>query len=113
MREDSISTHQLDSLLTALANGRRRHVLAATADWQGPAPVDALARSIARGEPEADPAEPSLDSVRAARVSLHHVHLPALAAADLLAYDDAAGTVRRRTLPDPYERLVARAIEIG
>lgn len=79
-----------DAVLEAVANGRRRSVLAALRSVGGPLQRDALAHAIADGE---DGSRPSPETVDDLRVQLHHVHLPKLEAAGLVEYDAAEGTV--------------------
>lgn len=93
VRLDARSARQLDRLFTVLANTRRRTVLSVLA--QGPETVDVaeLARLVTAAETGCQPtgvAESECDHVR---VSLHHSHLPSMAAADLLEYDTDAGVV--------------------
>lgn len=75
--------------------------------------VDELARSIARIERDRSSIDPPEESVRSILVALHHVHVPELSAAGLLAYDDATRTVTRTRIPDRFESIVERAVETG
>ncbi|WP_336001141.1 DUF7344 domain-containing protein [Halorientalis halophila] len=81
-----------DAVLSSLADGQRQTVLAILEDRDDATSVEALARVTAARDEDSSP-----DAVRAA---LHHRHLPALAAADLIGYDAADGTVTYRGHPD-------------
>lgn len=107
-----VSTPSLDSLFSALAEPRRRQVLAVTGERNGPTAVDELARSIARIEHERGPGEPPASSVASVAATLHHVHLPALADADLLAYDDGARTATRTDGGRRFESVVSVALGV-
>jgi hypothetical protein len=70
-----------------LRSTTRRHVLGMTLASDGPIDVETLAGRLAtEGAPE------GLDAERQA-IMLHHVHLPALAAADLVDWRRDVGTV--------------------
>lgn len=78
-----------DSIVSVvLADRRRRRVVDALADLQPPVSVERLAAAVADREPGETPASP--DDVA---VSLHHVHLPKLAAVDVVDYDPETTTV--------------------
>ncbi|WP_225333252.1 DUF7344 domain-containing protein [Halomicrobium urmianum] len=79
-----------DEVLSALSDARRRRVLAVIAA-AGEAERDALVRRVLAGERDCEPDAVSDDDVSDAAVEFHHVHLPVLQRAGLLAYDgDAA-----------------------
>lgn len=107
-----VSTASLDSLFAALAQPRRRQVLAVTGERDGPTAVDELARSIARTEHERRPEEPPAASVASVATTLHHVHLPRLADAGLLAYDDVVEAVARTDGGRRSESVVAVALGV-
>lgn len=73
--------------------------------------VDELARSIARIEDDGRSGGSRGESLRSVVCELHHVHLPKLSAAGLLAYDGATRTVARTSLPARFESIVERAVE--
>lgn len=75
-----------DDVLANLAYRRRRVVLSVLTDRDGPTTRAALARAVAARETGGD-AAPDAETVEALRVSLHHVHLPKLRGAGLVAYD--------------------------
>lgn len=77
-----------DDLFECVANHRRRAVLRAIDANRTPISACELARLVAAGETDAP--EDGLPTERIQRVylSLHHVHLPKLAAAGALGYDE-------------------------
>lgn len=91
-----------DAVVETLADERRRSVLAVLADRDGPASRSELVERI-RVPEGAGETGPDAATIRAA---LHHVDLPKLAAAGLVAYDADAGTVAYEGHPDlPEEWL--------
>lgn len=77
-------------LLRAIANERRRITLSVLADASTPIDARTVARRVATREETEDV---TTDRIEAVHVSLHHVHLPALADVDLVAYDAERGIV--------------------
>lgn len=71
-----------------LADPRRRRVVDALADLQPPVSLERLAAAVADRDSGETPAGPD-DVV----ISLHHVHLPKLAAAGVVDYDPGTTTV--------------------
>lgn len=96
----------VDALLDALSHSRRRYVLYFLRDEQT-ATLDEVARRIAaweRGVPlEAVSADDDAEAVRAA---LYHKHLPVLADAMLVEYDDRSEALRYRNPPKVLEPLL-------
>lgn len=82
----------LDSQLALLADRRRRWLVEFMESEQSTRfALETLVAHV-RSESQATPGQvPSRHEVA---VALHHVHLPKLAAASVLTYDTAAGTVR-------------------
>jgi DNA-binding transcriptional ArsR family regulator len=79
---------RLDALFDVLADARRRRVLRVLAASEGDEmAVDALVETLVYR----DPGDPTPDRLR---VSLHHVHLPKLDAADAVDYAPDCGQVR-------------------
>jgi len=83
-----------DTVLELLANSRRRYVLSTLAGTGMPVTVDDLALGLAAWESGTSPAE--VDEARRNRLaaSLHHVHLPKLSEAGLVAYDPVGKRVQ-------------------
>ncbi len=89
----------IDTRFRLLSNRRRRAVLVrlqVTTD--GITTLGALATHIAACETEIAPQAVSSGQRKCVYVSLHQNHLPTLAAHDVIAYDRARGTVRRKNL---------------
>lgn len=104
----------LDETLSNLANERRRMLLTLLRDEETPMSRTILARKLLQHEiGEADPDPRTVDGVIA---SLHHVHLPKLAHADLTEYNLETGRAMYTNHPaleeiftiiyKPDERLV-------
>lgn len=88
-----------DDILECLADERRRTALATLHDYGGRTFRWTLARDVAAQGADRDDVETVL-------VALHHVHLPKLADAGLVEYDQEAGTVAscgQRTLESIVE----------
>lgn len=84
--------HRLDEVLQLLASERRRTALSALRDRRGePVPVDLLVDLVA--ERERPPPGPASHR-ELVEIDLHHVHLPRLADAGVIAYDPVEETVR-------------------
>jgi hypothetical protein len=75
-----------------LSDERRRTALAVVEALESPVDLAELAGSVAAATPDLDP-EVGATLERVA-VSLHHVHLPKLAAHDVLDYDEDTKIVR-------------------
>lgn len=82
----------VDELLDALSNARRRHALRIVAD--GPIKKGDLAGRVAAAERDTTVAALTSNQRKAVYVSLHQSHLDALTDAGLVAYDRDADTVR-------------------
>ncbi|WP_276281432.1 DUF7344 domain-containing protein [Halorussus caseinilyticus] len=97
-----------DAILSALADGRRRTVLSVLRET-GRLELPTLARRVAAREDDA-PGGPSDERVESVLAGLRHAHAPKLAAAGLVEYDDARGTISYEGHPafDPRWLLRAR-----
>lgn len=87
-REPNGSTSGVESVFVALADERRRHVLATLDGRNTPATVPDLARFVVARETGHDPTGVPAAGYRAVRVTLWHVHLPKLAEAGLVEHHD-------------------------
>ncbi|GAB3041210.1 DUF7344 domain-containing protein [Natronobiforma cellulositropha] len=94
-----ISSAGWDATLTALADERRRTVLAVFADASVPLTPAALARRVATRELEDEPTD---EETRRVQTALHHVHLPALVEADLLEYEGERVTASVHPIVDAW-----------
>jgi len=77
----------------ALADERRRTVLSVLSDQSHPIGTETLARDVAAREAETTDREVPRDRIDDIEASLVHVHLPLLADATLIGYDDETGRV--------------------
>ncbi|QCS42790.1 hypothetical protein [Natrinema versiforme] len=84
---------ELDAVFEALADSRRRTVLAVLSDQYHPIATETLARDIAAREDDVTEREVSGERVDEVLASLVHVHLPLLSDATLVGYDDDADRV--------------------
>lgn len=91
---------KLGECFELLSSKRSRRVLAALRRTSSPVAVADLADRVVDGASEAE-ASPDRESVLR---SLHHHHLPELAAADVLEYDRERGVVE----PEPNADVVVR-----
>ncbi|SEQ24854.1 DUF7344 domain-containing protein [Natrinema salaciae] len=79
----------LDAVFEALADERRRAILAVLSEQSHPISTETLARDVAAREADTTERAVSQERVDRVVVSLGHVHLPLLCDADLVGYDDA------------------------
>ncbi|PGF17535.1 hypothetical protein CP556_16455 [Natrinema sp. CBA1119] len=92
----------VDTVMDLLANRRRRAVLQYLEANDGSATLTELAVEIAAQETGSDPnaisdhGTVSAREQRAVRISLHHTHIPKLAATEAIDYDTATETVALR-----------------
>lgn len=84
-------SERLDSLFDALADRRRRAVVDVMAPQDDPVALEALVHRLRAKENDSGrQSSPNVDTLR---TSLHHVHLPKLAAAGLVTYEAETLTV--------------------
>lgn len=95
MREDTVA---FDSVLDLCHNQHRRIVLGTIAKEQRSLTLEELIDAVLEYNHQTPPAEASEDVRTEIRLSLHHAHLPKLAAGGLITYDS------ERQLVDPIER---------
>lgn len=84
IRTDGISE---EMLFETLAHQRRRHVLDLLSDRSSPAALADLATDVAARETDATAGEVSAGVKERVHAALYHVHVPKLAAVDLVRYD--------------------------
>lgn len=93
--EDSTPRADLDAMFAALDHSRRRHLLSALIDRKGEQPLDRLATDVVAREDDESREDVTEAARRRCRVTLHHVHVPKLAALGIVDYDpDGEPTVR-------------------
>ncbi|NHN41747.1 hypothetical protein G9C85_08895 [Halorubellus sp. JP-L1] len=93
------SPESLDTFLAAISDARRRAVLDVLSHQFGRIHVETLARELL-ADAETSESEVPGAAVEQALGGLHHVDLPALSDAGLVAYDADAGTVEYRGHPE-------------
>ncbi|UPW00800.1 hypothetical protein M0R88_01540 [Halorussus gelatinilyticus] len=92
----------LDATFDVLASERRRRVLYALHRRSGPVALSDLAEAVAASE------DAEIERVAA---SLHHVHLPKLATANVVEYDRETKSVRLRDCSGRLYRHLSAAAE--
>lgn len=98
-----------DTLFRVLTDRRRRRLLSVLAS-EPELELDELTDILAGAESTSDgPTGP--EEWRRVKIALVHTHLPMLADADLLSYDDE--TVRRGDRPEVFEAVLAFASAYG
>ena len=94
--ETTAESARLDHLLSALASDPRRRVLAHVQNTnEETVSLESLAEHVA--------ATQDAGTLEQARIHLHHIHLPALAAVNLLDYDTDTRTIRYGGWPDEVD----------
>lgn len=101
----------INPVLENARHERRRRILGVLQDGDV-VDEETVARHLVAAERGTAPSDVPDDAVRSVRVELVHAHLPALAEADLVAWDDDDGTVAAGTHPildEPgFQRLLER-----
>ena len=95
---ESSDESRLDELYRALGHHRRRSLLRELHDCDGTLTIDELAERVAEREANRPSDGVPDDDLETVRLTLHHAHLPKLAAADVVDYDASIRTVEFRTL---------------
>lgn len=105
--EDAVSDNRsVDTVFDVLAHQRRRYVLAFLAEDDRSIAVADLAEDIAIRENDGMPTGIPKETIQAISTSLHHRHLPKLADAGFVEYDDH-DLVRISVPTEPIERLLS------
>lgn len=104
----------LTALFSAMGDQRRRYLLYYLLDHD-PAEVDELTTQVCAWEHGATVDEVNDEDRRDVRISLHHNHLPKLAASGIIDYDQRSGTIRFHHQPEIIERIlsIAKRYELG
>jgi hypothetical protein len=85
-RELIADDNPLDEMCEILSNHRRRVAVVVLGERDEEIGLNHLSRAVAKRMADGS-SEPSTETVDRLRTSLHHVHLPKLADAELIAYD--------------------------
>lgn len=105
--DGSVSADLPPAVIDALADERRRRTLAVLNDRATPLSVTDLACELASAELDTTRGEVPEDYRHSVHVALHHCHLPKLADAGLVLYDEAAHEVERSArLLEPIAELI-------
>lgn len=91
--EADVGGERQDELFDVLSDRRRRSILGSLGNAETPISVAALATELASGEAHGSAPDRSDDRGEAIKVSLLHTHLPKMAAAGVVRYDDTRQTV--------------------
>jgi DNA-binding transcriptional ArsR family regulator len=105
--EAASATHlTVDEMFDVLRNERRRLVLQALREGGPVLPKGDLAEIVAAVESEGDRDGVSAQQRKRVYIPLHQVHLPQLADAGVVEYDERSGDVRLCAAADPlFEQL--------
>lgn len=91
--DSSDSSEDLDAVITALADGRRRTALAVLSNRNRPISTRMLARIVATREADRNDRETAQDHLESVSVSLVHIHIPVLEEIGLVSWDAQAGPI--------------------
>lgn len=94
----------LDALFDAMAHPHRRFLLSRLLAGDGPLTVRQVAADVATWDGSGDERPPP--DARTVAAGFHHVHLPKLTDAGLVAYDAEAGTISRGRRAARVERFL-------
>lgn len=99
-----LSSDAVDAVFDLLSNHRRRHALSYLAGRDEAVTLDELARELARREGTVHEA-----ACQQVMTALHHTHLPKLADAGFLEYDERSRTVVPADQPPLLETCLTSA----
>lgn len=100
-----------DTVFELLAEQRRRYLLESLAEHGYSLTLADLADEVASRERDAHIAEIPEDDVLEVYLALYHQHVPKLAAADVVAYDQDQDLVARATNAAVLERVMELSLE--
>ena len=92
--EDLDTREAIDSVMACLADEERRVAVQCLSEASGPMTVEALGERVAKRSNPSSAGPAWDDAKREVTVSLIHVHLPKMRAADVVAVDPETDTVR-------------------
>jgi hypothetical protein len=93
-----------------LRNERRREVIDYLRDREGPVALRDLSEHVAAVENDCDPADVTYEQRKRVQTALYQMHLPKLAKANIVSYDQRAGEVG---LADGAERCLPYLDAVG
>lgn len=93
---------RVNSVYDCLSHPRRRYALHRLIEAGEPLALADLAADVAASETDLKAGEVPTDTVENVHVSLHHVHVPKLAAASLVRYDTDRKVVELLDLPQTF-----------
>jgi DNA-binding transcriptional ArsR family regulator len=100
-----------DLVFEILSSARRRMILYYLRQHDGTATVNELADQIAAWENDVEPEELSSQQRKRVYVSLYQTHLPKLASAEIIDYDDDEGTVEIASRASEIDTFLTPATE--
>lgn len=111
---DSSDTPSVDrsTLHDLLSSERRRHVLSCLGE-HGPMALPDLADEVAEREHDAALPQVPEDAVLTIYLSLYHTHVPKLAQADVVSYDQDRDAVALATDADTLDSVTSLAGAVG
>ena len=104
-----MASDNIDDLLVTLSDPRRRHVLYYLRHHDT-ANIEELADVLTGWLTVEDDVVATPKRRQDVRLGLYHSHLPALADADLVSYDQSSGEVSLEPLPDYVDALLAETL---
>ena len=102
-----------DVLLDVLSHRRRRLVLRHLCRTGGVASLTELASVVGDREAEERAGTPARTAIRSAYLSLYHAHIPRLADANLIEYDERSGDVIARDLSEDRRTFLADLLALS
>lgn len=106
-------TAQLNQVYTALSSSRTRVMVSVLAGREVPMPLADLASDIAALEEDDDGRVPAADLVHRIYASLYHIHVPKLAAIDVVTYDADRNTVALNDTSESTGELLKMLSQLG
>lgn len=91
---DGATERSRDEVFEVLAHRRRRYALRALRTAGGMLALADLAMEVARAEAEEEGTSYSSDRARRIRITLYHNHVPKMADADIVEFDEERNVVR-------------------
>lgn len=106
-------SQQINSIFTCLGHPYRREIVTIVTEMDGPITTHELAREIATRSNRVLSENGYADPAESIRIELYHQHLPKLAEADLIEYDQDANLVSSTSATTHLTALVQIAHSIA